>query len=74
MPTYAYHCENCGEFEKFQQMSDKPLDECPTCGAPVKRLLSGGLGVIMRGEGASSPPSDIPTGGSCPDGTCPFQA
>ncbi|MCG2711928.1 MAG: zinc ribbon domain-containing protein [Candidatus Omnitrophica bacterium] len=33
MPTYEYQCENCDyRFEKFQNMSDAHIKECPQCG------------------------------------------
>ncbi|HDP37256.1 MAG TPA: zinc ribbon domain-containing protein [Candidatus Atribacteria bacterium] len=62
MPTYEYICESCGyKFEKFQQMSDKPLKECPKCGEQVKRLISGGMGVITSGGKDNS----LFSGGTC---------
>lgn len=51
MPTYVYRCAKCGKFEVSQSMSDKPLNECPTCKEPVKRIISGGLGVIYKTDG-----------------------
>ncbi len=52
MPTYEYKCESCGyRFEKFQSMSDKPLQNCPHCNGKVQRLISGGAGVIFKGSG-----------------------
>lgn len=52
MPTYEYQCENCGyRFEKFQPMSDGPIRECPRCSGTVKRLIGGGLAVIVKGSG-----------------------
>jgi len=54
MPTYEYRCtaEGCRhEFEKFQRMSDEPGAECPTCGHPSERKLSGGAGLIFKGSG-----------------------
>lgn len=51
MPTYEYQCKDCGyKFEKFQNMSDKPLKECPKCGKGVKRLIGTGTGVIFKGK------------------------
>lgn len=49
MPTYVYKpvedgkgCEYCGDnFEKIQQMSDKPLKKCPHCGCGVRRVITG---------------------------------
>lgn len=51
MPTYEYRCENGHEFERFQRMSEPPVDTCPTCGAPAERLLSGGGGLLFKGSG-----------------------
>jgi putative FmdB family regulatory protein len=52
MPTYEYACRTCGIVEAFQSMRAPPLTTCPTCGAPgVTRVISGGAGVIFRGEG-----------------------
>ena len=52
MPTYEYRCRECGnEFEKFQRMSEEPVAECPACGKPAERLLSGGAGLLFKGSG-----------------------
>ena len=53
MPTYDYQCEQCGHaFEAVQGMRDNPLRDCPSCGEPqLRRLISGGAGVIFRGSG-----------------------
>lgn len=52
MPTYEYKCEDCGyKFEKFQAMRDKTLKKCPKCDGKVRRLISGGGGVIFKGSG-----------------------
>ena len=52
MPTYEYECKHCGKtFDVFQNMSDEPLKTCPTCGKPVKRLISAGTGIIFKGSG-----------------------
>jgi len=40
MPIYEYQCENCGEFEVTQKITDNPLKRCPTCKGKVKRLIS----------------------------------
>lgn len=33
-------------------MRDDPLRDCPSCGEPqLKRLISGGAGVIFKGQG-----------------------
>jgi putative FmdB family regulatory protein len=52
MPTYQYRCTACKhEFEELQSMTDEPLQSCPKCGGRVKRLISGGAGVIFKGSG-----------------------
>ena len=52
MPTYEYQCNDCGhKFEKFQKMSDSPLEECPKCGSKVKRIICTGGGIIFKGSG-----------------------
>ncbi len=50
MPTYAYECEKCGEFEKEQRISDPPLSKCPHCGKKVKRLIAGTGGFVLKGS------------------------
>ncbi len=52
MPTYEYECLNCKyTFEEFQKITDKPLTDCPKCGRRVRRLISGGAGLIFKGNG-----------------------
>ena len=52
MPTYEYRCRDCGrEFEVFQRMSDPPGAPCPDCGRGAERLISGGAGVLFKGDG-----------------------
>ena len=51
MPTYEYRCAKGHEFERFQRMSDEPLDACPECGAEAQRLLSAGAGFLFKGSG-----------------------
>ena len=52
MPTYDYKCESCHDiFEYFQTMTDKPLAECPKCTGKIRRLVSGGSGLIFKGTG-----------------------
>jgi len=40
MPIYEYKCASCGVFEEKQKITDPALQQCPYCGAPVKRLIS----------------------------------
>ena len=52
MPTYEYLCENCGhKFEAFQTMSEPLVERCPVCNGKVKRIISGGAGLIFKGSG-----------------------
>jgi len=52
MPTYEYHCTECGfNFEEFQSMAAEPLHVCPKCGGKVRRLISAGGGIIFKGSG-----------------------
>ena len=54
MPTYEYECNTCGHrFDQFQNISDAPVTECPECQGNVRRLISGGAGVIVKGGGAA---------------------
>ena len=42
MPLYEYECEaeNGRRFEIIQKFSDEILTVCPTCGGPVRKLVS----------------------------------
>ncbi len=52
MPTYEYECTHCGHnFEAFQKITDKHLNACPKCDKKVRRLISGGAGIIFKGSG-----------------------
>jgi len=51
VPTYEYKCERCGKFEQWQSITDDPLASCPTCGGPVKRLISNNVNIIFKGSG-----------------------
>lgn len=63
MPAYEYQCQACGHrFEQRQNMSEAALESCPQCNGAVKRLISGGAGVIAKG-GASAAPA-------CESGAC----
>ncbi len=53
MPTYEYACKLCGHhFETFQSITADPLKRCPACHKNgLKRLISGGAGLIFKGTG-----------------------
>jgi putative FmdB family regulatory protein len=41
MPLYEYQCDSCGHrFERIQKFSDPPIEKCPVCGGPVRKLIS----------------------------------
>jgi len=51
MPTYEYLCEACGtRFERRQAMTEPPLEACPVCRGKVRRVISGGVGFILKGS------------------------
>ncbi len=52
MPTYEYQCLQCGDkSEAFQKINDKPLTKCTKCKGKLRRIISGGAGVIFKGKG-----------------------
>lgn len=51
MPTYEYVCTKGHTFEAFQSIKDEPLVRCPKCNSSVRRVISGGMGVIFKGSG-----------------------
>jgi putative FmdB family regulatory protein len=51
MPTYVYDCDHCGCFEAFQIITEAPLTRCPAGHTGVRRVISGGAGVLFRGPG-----------------------
>ena len=55
MPTYEYLCDSCGEkFDHFQSMTSPTLKIHPDCkhdDSSVKRIVSGGSGLIFKGSG-----------------------
>jgi putative FmdB family regulatory protein len=40
MPIYEYRCDNCGQFEIMQKITERPLKRCPTCQSKVTKLIS----------------------------------
>ena len=52
MPTYEYECEKCKHrFEKFLPINNTVENRCPVCGSKTRRLISGGSGLIFKGNG-----------------------
>lgn len=50
MPVYVYQCNTCGRFEKRQSFNDAALTSCPTCGQPIKRLITPAP-IVFKGSG-----------------------
>jgi putative FmdB family regulatory protein len=50
VPIYEYKCDNGHTFEVLQSMSDDPVAECETCGAPVRRVFHP-VAVHFKGSG-----------------------
>ena len=53
MPTYEYHCRECGHsFDEYQLMTADALVVCPNCGKrALKRVMGTGGGLIFKGSG-----------------------
>lgn len=71
MPTYEYKREDGTTFEIVQKMSEDALTTCPTTGQKVKRIISGGGGVVYKGEGWYV--TDYKDGGRKPASTTPAE-
>jgi putative FmdB family regulatory protein len=51
MPTYTYKREDGTTFDLQQKISAYALTTCPTTGQAVKRVITGGGGVVYKGDG-----------------------
>lgn len=51
MPTYVYKREDGTQFEITQKMSEHALKTCPQTGQKVQRVITGGGGVVYKGDG-----------------------
>jgi putative FmdB family regulatory protein len=51
--TYEYVCTECGhEWEAEQRISESALSDCPSCKrSTAKRLVTGGMGFVLKGSG-----------------------
>jgi predicted nucleic acid-binding Zn ribbon protein len=68
MPTYIYETDDGERFETFQSMRDAPLSVHPRSGAPVRRVITGGLGFFKVRSGSSAPapsPGTPPPASNC---------
>lgn len=52
MPIYAYKCTACGQQkDALQKVSDAPLTDCPSCGAPALTKQVTAAGFQLKGNG-----------------------
>ena len=52
MPTYNYKCEVCNKvISIFQGINDKPIINCEICSGKINRVITGGTGMIFKGNG-----------------------
>lgn len=71
MPTYTYETipqrpdDAPVRFEVRQSMSDQPLEVHPDTGAPVRRVITGGLGILGSSRGTAPAPHQHRPGGGC---------
>ena len=51
MPIYEYKCEKCKKHhEIMQKITEKPLSICPSCGGPMKKMISN-TSFVLKGSG-----------------------
>lgn len=51
MPTYQYHCNDCGnDLEVVQRFTDDALTVCPRCEGHLRKVYSA-VGVVFKGSG-----------------------
>jgi len=63
MPTYTYHCDNCGiRFDQYQKFSEDPLIVCPECGEPALRKVYQPVGIVFKGKGFYATDNRSPSG------------
>lgn len=68
MPIYVYETTDAKKparrFEIQQSMKDEPLKAHPETGEPVKRVITGGYGILQKGGAAPASKH------SCGPGSC----
>lgn len=78
MPIYEYECDHCSKtFEVKQSINDAPLSACPSCGQPVRKLISASSFLLKGGgwyaDGYASPGAKSSSAQSAPNPTPPCQ-
>lgn len=52
MPRYDYFCAGCDVvFEYSQRITEPPIESCPDCDHPVKRVITSAPQFILKGQG-----------------------
>lgn len=76
MPTYLYQIITSADssdapeqFEMRQGFNDTPLETHPATGQRVRRVISGGLGAMLKGSERGSGPAPA-AGPGCGPGSC----
>jgi predicted nucleic acid-binding Zn ribbon protein len=68
MATYLYETTSTRKpmrrFELQQSMKDAPFTEHPETGEPIRRVITGGIGMMVKGAIPPPPPE-------CGRGACP---
>ena len=76
MPTYVYETvpakagERPRQFELRQSMKDAALSRHPETGERIRRVVTGGFGVISAGKASATSAPSSGGGGGCCGGTC----
>ena len=74
MAIYVYETIPAGEgqpvrtYEIRQSMKDAAFSKHPETGEPIRRVITGGFGVMTSSKGAPAP--SAPAGGHCCGGGC----
>ena len=74
MATYTYEtipreaAEPVRTYEIRQSMRDAAFTRHPETGEPIRRVITGGLGIMTSGK--NSPPAPAASGGHCCGGGC----
>jgi len=52
MAIYDYLCSKCEhKQEEIHSIKEDPIIKCKKCGAVMKRIITGGTGIIFKGGG-----------------------
>lgn len=63
MPTYTYHCDNCGiRFDQYQKFTEAALIVCPECSEPTLRKVYQPVGIVFKGKGFYATDNRSPSG------------